>query len=72
VLATYDCDEGTRQLVAQRINGKVALRDVPSGDEGKVYLIERHVPSKADILRSRRWSAQRSPRRVRRRLRCRR
>jgi hypothetical protein len=49
VLATYECDQGTRQLVAQRINGKVALTDVPAGDEGKVYLIERHVPSKAEL-----------------------
>ena len=30
VLATSECDEGTRQLVAQRINGKVALGDVPT------------------------------------------
>jgi hypothetical protein len=44
VLDTYECDEGTRQLVAQRINGKVALSDVPAGDAGKVYLVERHIP----------------------------
>lgn len=43
VLDTYECDEGTRQLVAQRINGKVALSDIPAGDHGKVYLVERHV-----------------------------
>lgn len=43
VLATYECDEGTRELVAQRINGKVALSDVPAGDAGKVYLVERHI-----------------------------
>jgi hypothetical protein len=42
VLATYECDEGTRQLVGQRIDGRVALSDVPAGDQGKVYLIERH------------------------------
>ena len=44
VLNTYECQEGTRQLVAQRINGKVALSDIPGGDHGKVYLVERHIP----------------------------
>ena len=44
VLDRYECDEGIRELVAQRIDGKVALSDVPAGDEGKVYLVERHVP----------------------------
>ena len=49
VRGDYDCDEGPRQLVAQRINGSVALSDVPAGDHGKVYLIERHVPSMAEL-----------------------
>jgi hypothetical protein len=49
VRGNYDCDEGPRQLVAQRINGRVALSDVPASDHGKVYLIERHVPSRADL-----------------------
>jgi hypothetical protein len=49
VLATYECDEGTRQLVGQRIDGRVALSDVPTGDQGKVYLIERHLPSMAEL-----------------------
>jgi hypothetical protein len=49
VLATYSCDEGTRQLVGQRIEGRVALSDVPVGDRGKVYLIERHLPSMAEL-----------------------
>jgi hypothetical protein len=44
ILDTYECNEGTRKLVAQRINGKVALSDIPAGDHGKVYLVERHVP----------------------------
>jgi hypothetical protein len=35
VLATYECDEGTRQLVAQRIKGKVAHRDVPHRRRGQ-------------------------------------
>jgi hypothetical protein len=49
VRGDYDCDEGPRQLVAQRINGRIALSDVPASDQGKVYLIERHVPSMADL-----------------------
>ena len=44
VLDNYECFEGSRKLVAQRINGKVALSDVPAGERGKVYLVERHVP----------------------------
>ena len=44
MLKTYECEEGTRQLVAQRINGKVALSDIPAGDDGKVYVVERHIP----------------------------
>jgi len=49
LLATYECDEGTRQLVAQRVNGEVALSDIPTGDAGKVYLVERHI-SRMDEL----------------------
>ena len=49
LLATYQCDEGTRQLVGQRIDGRVALSDVPAGRRGKVYLIERHLPSLAEL-----------------------
>ena len=49
VLATYECDEGTRKLVGQRINGTVALSDVPAGGTGKVYLVERHVPCMGEL-----------------------
>jgi hypothetical protein len=49
VLARYRCDEGVRQLVGQRINGKVALSDIPADGEGKAYLIERHVQGKAEL-----------------------
>lgn len=49
ILATYECDEGTRQRVGQRLNGRVALSDVPAGDDGKVYLVERHLPCKAEL-----------------------
>jgi hypothetical protein len=49
ILARYQCDEGARHLVGQRINGTVALSDVPAGKHGRVYLIERHLPSKAEL-----------------------
>ncbi len=49
ILMTYECQEGTRQLVAQRVNGKVALSDIPAGDHGKVYLVERHVPCRDEL-----------------------
>jgi hypothetical protein len=49
VLADYECDEGTRQLVGQRIDGRVALSDMPAAPQGKVYLIERHVPCKREL-----------------------
>ena len=43
VLARYGAGEGERQLVAQRIDGRVALSDVPTSDEGRVHLVERHL-----------------------------
>ena len=49
-LARYQLPEGTRAVVAQRIDGRVALTDVPVGDNvGRVYLIERHVHSQAEL-----------------------
>jgi hypothetical protein len=49
VLATYQCDEGSRELVAQRINGRVALSDVPAGHLGRVHLVERHLACMAEL-----------------------
>ena len=49
VLASYESDDGRRQLVGQRVDGKVALSDIPAGDEGRVYLIERHLPCRAEL-----------------------
>ena len=43
VLAEYECDEGTRQLVGQRVNGTVHISDVPVGDEGLVHLVEKRI-----------------------------
>jgi hypothetical protein len=49
ILATYQSNEGTRQVVGQRINGTVAVSDIPAGDQGKVYLIERRVSSMDEL-----------------------
>ena len=47
-LARYQLPDGsTRALIAQRINGRVAITDIPTGDEGRVYLVERHIESRA-------------------------
>jgi hypothetical protein len=49
-LARYRLPDGsTRALVAQRINGRVAITDTPTTDEGRVYLVERHIESQAAI-----------------------
>ena len=49
-LARYELPAGKRAIVAQRIDGRVALADVPLSDEaGRVYLIERHVGSQAEL-----------------------
>ena len=49
-LARYQLPEGTRALVAQRIDGRVALTDMPVGATvGRVYLIQRHVNSHAEL-----------------------
>jgi len=49
VLASYETDEGTRQLVAQRVNGTVALSDIPTADHGRVHLVERQLSSLAEL-----------------------
>ena len=47
--AEYEITSGRRGLYAQRIDGHVALTDAPLDDEGRVYLIERHLPSLAEL-----------------------
>ena len=49
VLASYRCEEGERRLVAQRVNGTVALSDVAAGEEGRVHLVEREHHSLAEL-----------------------
>jgi hypothetical protein len=48
-LRRYRIPDGERILVGQRIGGRVALIDTPAGAEGHVYLVERHVESKAEL-----------------------
>ena len=40
VLATYDCDEGQRQLLGQRVNETVHISDIPTAEQGRVYLVD--------------------------------
>jgi hypothetical protein len=49
-LARYQLPDGTaRALYAQRIDGQVAISDLPAddADEGRVYLVERAIESQA-------------------------
>ena len=47
-LARYQLPDGTtRALWAQRINGHVAISDLPTDDTGRVYLVERAIESQA-------------------------
>jgi hypothetical protein len=48
-LARYQLPEGTRAVVAQRIDGRVAVSDVPVDYADRVYLIERHVQSQVEL-----------------------
>jgi hypothetical protein len=48
-LARYRLTTGERVLYGQRVDGAVAVTDVPAGEHGRVYLVERHVESKAAL-----------------------
>ena len=47
LLAEYDCDEGTRQLIGQRVEGKVRITDRRSG--GRSYLVDEGFSSMAEL-----------------------
>ena len=49
VLATYDCDEGQRQLLGQRVNGTVHISDIPTAEQGRVYLVEHNLTNMAEL-----------------------
>lgn len=48
-LKRYRIPDGERALHAQRIDGRVAVMDVPVDHDARVYLVERHVPSQAEL-----------------------
>ena len=49
VLATYQCHEGERQLVGQRVNGTVHISDIPTGEQGRVYLVEQNLTTIGEL-----------------------
>jgi hypothetical protein len=49
-LGRYQLSSGEqRVLVGKRINGHVAVSDLPTHDTGRVYLVERHIESQAAL-----------------------
>lgn len=48
-LGRYRIPRGERALNAQRIDGRVAVMDVPVDHDDRVYLVERHVTSNAEL-----------------------
>ena len=47
LLAAYDCDEGRRQLIGQRVEGKVRITDHRPG--GRSYLVADEIASMAEL-----------------------
>ena len=48
LLATYECDEGTRQLVGERVDGVPRITDRPTG-QGRSYLVEDNITTMAEL-----------------------
>ena len=48
-LCRYRIPAGERAIRAQRIDGRVAIIDVPVDHSDRVYLVERHVHSCAEL-----------------------
>jgi len=48
-LKRYRIPAGQRAINAQRVDGRVALMDVPVDHADRVYLIERHIASQAEL-----------------------
>ncbi len=47
VLATYQCDEGQRQLIGQRVDGVVRITDRRPG--GRAYLVEEGLTKMSEL-----------------------
>jgi len=48
-LGRYRIPTGERALHAQRIDGRVAVIDVPVDHDDRVYLVERHLESQREL-----------------------
>jgi len=48
-LRHYTTAAGARALVAQTIDGRTALTDVPLGDHGPVYLVEPDIDDASEL-----------------------
>lgn len=48
-LRSYRIPAGQRALNAQRIDGRVAVIDVPVDHDDHVYLVERHLESQREL-----------------------
>lgn len=48
-LGRYRIPTGERALHAQRIDGRVAVIDVPVDHDDRVYLVERHLHSQREL-----------------------
>lgn len=48
-LRSYRIPAGERALKAQRIDGRVAVMDVPVDHDDRVYLVERHLESEREL-----------------------
>jgi hypothetical protein len=48
-LARYRIPTGQRAVRAQRVDGRVAVMDVPVDHDDRAYLIERHIRSNAEL-----------------------
>lgn len=49
ILASYEADEGTRQLVGQRVDGIVRITDRPEDNDGRAYLVEEGIGCMAEL-----------------------
>jgi hypothetical protein len=59
-LCRYRIPAGERALKAQRVDGRVAVMDVPVDYDDRVYLVKRHIQSVAELDGLAAESAQRS------------
>jgi len=49
VLASYQCDEGNRELVGQRVDGIVRIADRREDAGGRAYLVEEGITCMAEL-----------------------